>query len=186
MIIPEGLCYGKKPDIILPEDGSVWMAGGAVRRWFTGEKQDSDVDLFTNNESNFTQTIKANKLKKVYDTKNADTFKREDGLIVQTIKVFSSCADDTVDKFDFKHCQFSYDGEYLVAPDLAVICALRRHLMVHKVMKGYEVDTLRRAFKYQRQGYTPCAETLRQLALAMRGLTDAEIEGQGGISTFLD
>jgi hypothetical protein len=26
--------------------GSVFIAGGSVRRWFTGEKQNSDVDLF--------------------------------------------------------------------------------------------------------------------------------------------
>ena len=187
MIIPEGLMYGRKPELELPEDGSVWIAGGAIRRWFTGEKQDpkSDIDLFAMDFDRLTAYAKGMKFRQVYDTKNATTYKWRDQTI-QTIKLTSPTPEESMAKFDFKHCQFAYDGKKIYATDEAVICSLRKHLMFNNMLKGYEVDTLRRAFKYQREGYTPCGGTLRDLARALRGLTEEEIAGQGGISSFFD
>jgi len=38
----------QRPDIKLIS--GCWLAGGCIRRWFTGEKQDSDINIFCKDE----------------------------------------------------------------------------------------------------------------------------------------
>mgnify|MGYP000934662537 CR=1 FL=1 len=167
--IKEELMLGKKPDVTVPE--GCWMAGGAVRRWFTGEPQNSDVDLFTSSE----EIAKANIPSSAKEFKNCWTY-RENGHKVQFIKIYFPTVIDCVSKFDFTICQFVYVKGYVQATLDAIITASRKRLAVAAIQPSYEMDSLRRAFKYSKAGYSPCAGTIRELFKAIQGATTEQKE----------
>jgi len=45
-------------------------------------------------------------------------------------------------------------------------------------MPNFAADSLRRAFKYQTKGFTPCAGTIRDLATAFTTITREQIQAQ--------
>lgn len=164
---------GVKPEIELPE--GVWLAGGCVRRWFTGEPQDSDFDIFTSSEEVRVKAIKKlfGDKKPIYDTSSAVEF-RIDKQRIQFIKRYFPTVAETLDKFDFHVSQFAFDGTTIFATPEALVNACRKRLSVHEVQPGFEVDTLRRAFKYAKAGYWPCGGTIAALAAAVGRVSDEE------------
>ena len=180
LTIPVDLCRGVRP--VLEPTANTWFAGGAIRRWFTGEPQNSDVDVFARDESALAEFVKTHSLGAPFLTHvNADSYKHQ-GQIYQTIKLYSSSPTETMEKFDFCHCQFAYHNGEIIATREAVICALRKSLLVAKIQPGYEIDSLRRAFKYLEQGYRPCYGCLRDLGASFVGLTSEAINTQIEIS----
>ena len=83
-----------------------------------------------------------------------------------------------LDGFDFNVCQFAWDGSKVFATMEAIVGALRGHLAVNKLQPGFEMDSFRRAFKYQRRGFLPCAGTMLTLATALQSLTPEKIKEQ--------
>jgi hypothetical protein len=167
---------GKKP-FIEPIEGVV-IAGGAIRKWFTGKEKNSDVDVFSSSES-LLEKFKIEKLKDyipISSTKNAATFKSGD-KIVQLIngKLFNGVK-EMFDNFDFTCCQFAWTHQGIYTTSKAIISTLREHLEVQKISKDFAVDSLRRAFKYQMKGFEPCWGTIRDLANSLRELTDEQIK----------
>lgn len=158
-----------------------WIAGGAVRGWFCGEEL-SDVDVFGPEQQALDNFVSANnKLKKIDETPRAVTYDL-DGLRVQTIRVFHNTPQSLLENFDFNVCQFAWSESGIFATRDAIIGTLRKHLSVCKITKEFAVDSLRRAFKYQRKGFIPCAGTIRDLANAVRELTAEEINNQVVVS----
>lgn len=160
---------GRKPNVKLPE--GTFYAGGCIRRWFTGEKQDSDFDIFKLQDNieipeNWT---------KVFSNKVQTTYK-VGTQIVQVIEIVYEDIQDAFNKFDFHHCQFAYTGESIFTTKRAIISTLRKHLSFNAVNPGFELDTLRRAFKYQRQGFTPCEGTIFDLGMMFQNTTQEQLE----------
>jgi len=180
IVMEETEMRGKKPDCVNLTNGT-FIAGGSIRRWFTGEPQKSDIDIF-GSESALVEFVKENNLgNPISENKNATTYKLN-GKAIQCIKHFSGSVDDTLDCFDYKHCQFAWDGETIYTTLEAVVCALRRSLMVHKIQEGFELDSLRRAFKYQKQGYEPCLGCLKLIADSFRDVDEQQLQNQFEIS----
>lgn len=176
LIIPTTLMRGEAPTLI-PIEGT-WIAGGSIRRWFNGEKQDSDVDVFGIDEATLTLFAETHGLtKKVHEHKNAVSY-RKGPTIYQLIKIHSATPAETLDKFDFQHCRFAWDGKQVISTIEAVSCAIRKALMIHKIQSGYELDTLRRAFKYQSQGYKPCMGCLHAIAASFREVQEPQLREQ--------
>lgn len=175
------LYRGDKPNVILVENS--WMGGGAVRRWFTGEKQDSDIDIFFTGEKPLNNFIEENKLiNKIYETENAISFKKNNQTI-QLIKYYSPTPQDCIEKFDYYHCQFvSFEDGFIEATQEAIICALTKKLMVNNIQVGYELDSLRRAFKYYKQGYEPCLGCLKTIGESFVGIEQESLNTQLEIS----
>lgn len=171
---------GEQPNIVLP-DRRCWAAGGAVRRWFTGEKQESDIDVFCEDEEAVQAFIDANGLRRSIRLDNANMLMFRDSS-VQLHRRFYRDMEDTITQFDFAHCQFAWNGDVIVATKQAILCALRKHLAVASIKPGYEIDTLRRAFKYARQGYWPCIGTIRDLARNLHTAEDDDIAKFDSIS----
>lgn len=190
IVLADKMMRGRPPKIDMDGISELcFVAGGSVRRWFVGEKQTSDIDIFPlikENEKEIVSTLELKEL--IWKNKNTDTY-RKDGVVYQIIHRYAKSEDILLDTFDFCHCQFAWDGKKVSATPNAIITALRKHLMVHKFQEGYEMDSLRRAFKYQRQGYTPCWGTLQDIAKQIGLLEDKDIEKQvelspgGGIRT---
>ena len=164
---------GYIPDLEIP-DGFV-IAGGSIRRWFTGEKQDSDFDYFRiDGEENYKLSIDG--ISEIYSNQIQTTYSL-DGKRLQSIKKRYVSVEDLFEHFDFHHCQFAYDGENIFTTKKAIISSLRKHLSFNNVIEGFELDTLRRAFKYQRQGFTPCSGTIADIAMMLKA-SDSDFDQQ--------
>ena len=163
---------------VTPTSGC-FIAGGSVRRWFTGHEDLSDVDVFAPAEENHTAFLEAiGKPAKLIDkTKHASTY-LVDGVRVQLIKFFRANIDELFSNFDFNVCQFAWTEQGVFATQEAVIGVLRGHLAVGKIRKDFAVDSLRRTFKYQMKGFEPCAGTIRDIARSFIELTEEEIKKQ--------
>lgn len=152
-----------------------WIAGGAVRRTFTGEKLDSDFDFFFANEAQattFKDALRAKGAKQSAETEKAFTFilpteMPEDGVYLPEMKIqaiqfaYFADAESLIDSFDFTISQFAYDGESLHVAPFALWDVARRRLVVHRVT--YAVSTMRRLLKYTAQGYTVCPGALSEI-----------------------
>lgn len=170
--LTESHMTGTKPDIVLPTSDA-WIAGGAIRRWFTGEKQDSDIDVFCACDSAVDQVIVLNHLTERVRNDRMIMFRRSPVQIILQPQFHTP--EETIEHFDFTICQFAYDGSRIICTIEAVLSSLRKHLAVAQVQKGFEIDSLRRAFKYQRQGFTPCIGTIRDLVGAIRSADEIDL-----------
>jgi len=173
--LEEKLMQGHRPDVLVPE--GCWVAGGAVRSWFTGEKT-SDIDVFAKDEKTLLSFASANNLNEVVqEAEKLITYKYSPP--VQLIKRYYPDVEATLDSFDFVICQFAWDGKKIYTTQEAIVSTLRKHLGVHKIQKEFALDSLRRMVKYVKKGYTPCMGTLRDVALVFQSIEKKEeIENQ--------
>ena len=155
---------GEKPDVALVP--RCWIAGGCVRRWFVGGKQESDIDVFCETDAAGEEFVKANGLnERIRNDRMVMFFNSPIQLILQPR--YTGGMEELIDHFDFTLCQFAYDGKRIISTTNAITSVLRKHLGVHRIQPGYEIDSLRRAFKYRNSGYKPCIGTIRDLANAL-------------------
>lgn len=175
--LDEKMMLGTRPKIEFPL--KFWIAGGCVRRWFTGEPQCSDIDVFTDsNESRAAAELALfPDAKAAHSTESANTYKGDKNPI-QFIKRYFESPEKTIDSFDFHISQFAYDGVKIIASVDGVVAALRKRLSVHEIQKGFELDSLRRAFKYAKAGYWPCIGTMRDMAEACAKAGDVAMREQ--------
>jgi hypothetical protein len=181
IIVNKALCRGVNPisEFEKFEELPAVIAGGSIRKWFVGEKQDSDIDIFPIDTEDYTPIQEYFKLKnKVYSTKNADTY-RDHGKIYQIIKMKKKSIDELLDSFDYKHCQFAYDGKEIHSTPEAVITATRKQLMIHKYQKGLEINSIMRSYKYCRKyNFQPCLGFIKELSSIFDRLKPEEIQEQ--------
>ena len=167
---------GTKPDVRLVP--GTWVAGGAVRRWFTGEKQENDIDVFCSSLSEYedaaNEFIKVNGL--IERIRNDRMVMFQKSPIQLLLHPRFTTSRETIEHFDFALCQFAWINGEIIATMEAVLSTLRNHLAVAKIQPGYEIDSLRRAFKYAKQGYQPCIGTVRDLAAALHSATSENIQ----------
>ena len=165
--------------------GWEWIVGGAVRSWFCGDNLE-DIDLLFKSEENlnsYGDLLITQKYKKTHSHKNADTYKKED-IIIQLIKKYWVDIDGVFNSFDYDLCCFAIDASGLIfSTDKAIISALRKRLSVNNIQAGYELDSLRRAFKYFEKGYKPCLGCLADIAHSL-GMSGERISQQ--ISFYQD
>lgn len=174
--------WGKKP-VIEPVAGTI-IAGGAIRQWFSKDESESDIDVFCideKSEESFIDTrLKGFKI--IGSNKNSITFSNEKSL-VQVIQILRpKDVADLFDNFDFHLCQFAWSNDEIFASVEGIMSVTRKHLSIHKLKRDFAVDSLRRAFKYQKKGYEPCLGTIRDLANAFRELTHEEVQNAVEIS----
>ena len=170
---------GEKPPIE-PSAGCI-VAGGSVRRWFSGSEKLSDVDVFAPSASHHAEFMGGKTADLIVETKHAATFNCS-GVRLQLIKFYQPNLAALFESFDFNVCQFAWTEDGIFATEDAVIGVLRGHLSVVKLSKEFAIDSLRRAFKYQKKGFEPCAGTLRDIAKNFRELTEEQINAQVEIS----
>jgi len=156
------LLNGLEPKVALVE-GS-WVAGGAVRRYFTGEKPEHDIDVFCKDQNVVNNFIAMNGLIRSERIRNERMIMFFNSPIQIILLPQFLSPEDTIEHFDFTLCQFAWDGTKVISTKSAEISTLRKHLGVFKIQPGFELDSLRRAFKYAKQGFTPCIGTIRDLA----------------------
>lgn len=182
--IEEKFMLGPKLEMPLPTFANCWIAGGAIRRWFTGKEELSDVDVFFENDLAFHDyciRLKGLRYEEIGSHMNAVTFEGE--AKIQCIRArFYPTLEVVFDSFDYTVCQFGWDGKDFFTTPHAIMSVLRNHLGVHNISKEYAVDSLRRAFKYHNKGFKPCNGTLQAIASSLSGLTQEQIKNAIEIS----
>lgn len=168
MTLNEKYMRGQKPDfdILAYNLDGFWIAGGSIRRWFTGEKQNSDIDIFCNSDNVVDNLCVKLNLTTDINNERYITFKNSPIQIIINPKFVSM--EECINHFDFTICQFAWDGQRIIATQDAIISTLRHHLAVNEIQPGFEVDSLRRAFKYANAGYQPCMGTIRDMAISLQ------------------
>ena len=180
--IDKSLLRGKEP-ALKPIEGT-WIAGGAIRQWFVGNENSSDIDFFAQNDEKFDLLIKHLENlcgKRTLEKEHAISYLYR-GQLVQAIKFNFRDVQLMFDEFDFNVCQFAWDGTKVYSTLFAMTSVLRGHLGVSKIHKGLAVDSLRRAFKYAKKGYEPCNGTLQDIAKSLAGLNEEQIKSQVTVS----
>lgn len=174
--------FGDKPIIEPTKD--CWLAGGAVRGWFTGSEKLSDVDVFgvSADALKAFQSERLTDFKEVGSNPNAVSLSNGKTLVQLIVGQPRPTVTATFDSFDFTLCQFAWAEDGIWATSKALVSTLRNHLEIHKIQQPFALDSLRRAFKYQRKGFEPCVGTLKALAEALQLLTPEEIATQVSIS----
>lgn len=153
-----------------------WVAGGAVRRTFTGEPLDSDFDFFFKNQEQlnaFKQGLESVGAKLVsfndmnetwiipdeFDSNEYEGINKRYTYIqsakIQLIKFkFFDTLEEVLDAFDYTIAQFGFDGIDFVMSEFSLWDVARKRLVPHKITYG--TSSVRRMLKYASQGYTVC------------------------------
>lgn len=153
-----------------PLDIHCWIAGGALRDYFSIGYPQSDIDIFFPNEGEY------QKLKDFFESKGLEVQYENEKVCVfffnkhkfDLVKVFFSGPHETISEFDFTVCCCAVDEDdvYMHAdffPDLA-----RRRLIINKL--PFPLSTLQRLQKYIKKGYSICNGGLLDLSKGIAGL----------------
>jgi hypothetical protein len=155
-------------------DVNCWIAGGALRDYFSGVKMNTDYDLFFPNEIEF------EKAKKYFD-KNGCVVKWESdngmkvvykGKTYDLVKKFFATPKETIDAFDFTVSMFAVDTENVYYGETTFIDLAKRQLMINKIT--YPASTMSRAFRYYKKGFTMCLGEMKKLIEAIQDMPKAE------------
>lgn len=167
------------PDIKLQPD--LFIAGGAIRDSILGIPYD-DIDVFGPEESLKKQQkiLESRGYKIVYDTEKLATLKKDKIKIQLISRKDTETIESCLNQFDFTICQFAYDptdNELYCNPD-GLIHLFEKRLVLNTEGFPFPLDTMRRLQKYIQKGYTICNGGIKELADAIRGMSDEDLKEQ--------
>jgi hypothetical protein len=154
-----------------------WVAGGSIRRLVTGEDPlGSDVDVFFADEQQYLAWFasiekdknisisnnRQNQYNMSFDVAIQDSDDApgnpQDPIRAKIQAIFINYYNDpqaVIDSFDYTICQFVTDGWHLLVGPYTLWDTARKRLVINNVTYG--VSTLRRMFKYTKQGFYACS-----------------------------
>jgi len=163
-----------------------WLAGGAIRDYFSGIKVDTDYDLFFPDEIEFQKakshfvskgcTVKwesDNGMKVVYNGKTFDL-----------VKKYFTTPLDTINAFDFTVSMFAVDTENVYYGETTFIDLAKKQLMFNKIT--YPASTMSRAFRYYKKGFTMCLGEMKKLVEAIQEMPKPEPNKENEQDTQLE
>lgn len=158
-------------------DGT-WIAGGAIRDSLVDAKY-SDIDIFGTSKEKLDLFIETNLkgCKKVHDTDRIKTFYKGKDKI-QVIYMDNADIEACLSRFDFKMCQFAYDGESIYTFGESLINLFRKKITINNIDPQFAVDSLRRLQKYIQKGFTICDGGLKSMVDIIRSATQQQIDDQ--------
>lgn len=179
--------------------GSVWVAGGCVRDYFSVGKLSSDIDLYFPTQSDFDgvkkylveqtykQVIEKNDDKEIIKQlpkKKAKVIFENDNVIkllyngrqFDLVKKFFASASDCINEFDFTVCSAAVDIKQVYTHETFFIDLSKRQLMINKL--PFPLSTMRRMQKYIQRGYYMCSGEMLKLSKAIGELQTNTAEGE--------
>jgi len=153
---------------------NIWVAGGAVRDYFSDGKVSKDVDFFCKDRKTMALLVRELRSKFQYKayliTKNAIKgygFVFGKKIDIDIVKKEFASPLMCIDAFDFTVCCMAVTNESFYYHKSAIFDLIRRRLVVHKL--PHPVDTLKRLNKYTIKGFAACNGTLLTIAKAIAG-----------------
>ncbi|MFA5790685.1 MAG: hypothetical protein WC976_06465 [Caldisericia bacterium] len=148
-----------------------WIAGGAVRDYFSGEKMSSDIDIYFPNEKEFEKARKwlnrGKGYKKIFENSRVLSVlykKRKYDLV----KVYFPNPQETINNFDFTVSCFAVDKEQVYTHETAFIDLAKRRLVINKL--PFPISSMQRLQKYILKGFLICNGGLLEIAQAINSL----------------
>jgi len=180
------ISYFKKTILDELEDIKCWVAGGAVRDYFSLGYPKSDIDIFFPDEEQYNAAdskLKDNGHKCVVDNGSGKMYKVKTRLIHIVKSHFFDSPIATIGSFDFTVCCASVsrgDVEHVGTffQDLA-----RRRLVINAL--PFPLSTMQRLQKYIKKGYWICNGGLLRIAKAIKEI-DFEDKKQNNIAFYPD
>lgn len=145
-----------------------WVAGGAVRDYFSEGFLTSDIDLYFSTLKNFekckTFFIRTDG-KIVFENDKVIKFKWKDKKIDLVKTVFNN-PQHSIDSFDFTVCCAAVDNDNLYYNPTFFIDLSKKQLMINKL--DYPISTLWRLQKYNLKGFRICKGELTKIIEAIQ------------------
>lgn len=175
----------------LPEDLNVWIAGGAVRDYFsTGKMTESDIDFFAPDRVTMAKLTRA--LRKTFHfkhyliTKNVIkgygtiNGKRQD---IDIVKIPCETMESTIDRFDFTVCCFAVNRKTVLFHPSAPFDLMAKRIVINSL--PFPLSTLQRLQKFSKRGYWICNGGMLEIAKAMSKI-DFENPNDNNIEFYPD
>lgn len=144
-----------------------WVAGGAVRDFFSVGKPLCDVDVFfpSTNEYNGADEILSKDNKVVSDTENGKMIIVEKRKFHLIKKHFYDSPESTIRSFDFTVCCAAVDREKIYNHYTFFIDLARRRIVINNL--PFPLSSLQRLQKYIKKGFWICNGGLLDLSKAI-------------------
>jgi hypothetical protein len=156
---------------VKPIDATCWIAGGALRDYFSVGYPQSDIDVFFPNQDEF-EKVKNCLLVK---TQCEISFENEkicvfniDKRRFELVKVFFPNPQATIQEFDFTVCCCAVDKVDVYMHEDFYADLAKRRLVINKL--PFPLSTLQRLQKYIRKGYSICNGGLLDISKGIAGI----------------
>lgn len=156
-----------------------FIAGGAVRDYFSQSKEETDIDVFFANGVDMRDCLERLKsqegVKKIYDNDLLAGFLFS-GLHVQVIKThFFALPVDAIAAFDFTVCCAAVSLDNVFVHEFFFDDLAGRRLAINAL--PFPLSTLERMQRYIKKGYIACNGTLLTLAKAIATVDFSDPQG---------
>ncbi len=149
-----------------------WIAGGALRDFFSYGYPHSDIDIYFSDEYEL-ERAKEYFNEKVWNNEGAELIGDFTNSIdyrykkhhFQLIKIYFPGPQETIDNFDFTVCCAAVDTVEVIHHDTFFIDLAARKLVINSLPKP--LSTMQRMQKYIKKGFTICNGGLLALAKAI-------------------
>jgi len=153
-------------------NNNTWIAGGAIRDYFSEGYISKDVDFFCTDRKTMAKLIilfrNEFQYKHYLITRNAVKgfgFIYGKKIDIDIVKKPFQNPTLTIDAFDFTVCCFAVNSNNFYYHKSSIFDLIRKRLVIHKL--PHPVDTLKRLNKYIGKGFKACNGTLLTLAKAI-------------------
>lgn len=145
------------------EDINCWIAGGAIRDYFSIGKIKSDIDIFFTDEIEYYKAVAiCSEFQVINQNENAIMLKNNGKLFHLIKKHFYNSPEDTINSFDFTVCCCACTKDKIVVNDSFYMDLARRRLVINSL--PYPLSTLQRLQKYIKKGFWICNMGLLELS----------------------
>lgn len=152
-------------------DVSCWIAGGALRDYFSIGYPQSDIDVFFPNNDEYEKAKKC----LLFHTQGNIEYENEKICVFivnkhrfELVKIFFPTPESTITEFDFTVCCCAVDTKDVYMHEDFFADLAKRRLVVNKL--PFPLSTLQRLQKYIRKGYSICNGGLLDISKAIAGL----------------
>ena len=157
----------------------LWIAGGAVRDYFSSSMKKTDIDIFCVSGTvfkNICDDIQEKGGIQVYENENTIRYLLNK-INIDVVKKFFDTPIDCINSFDFTVSMFAcgYNGEIFYGTTSFIDLA-KKQIMINKIT--YPLSTLHRLLKYQNKGFRICKGELFKIAVSINEMTDLVIKDE--------
>lgn len=161
-----------------------FIAGGCFKDLFSG-KQTRDIDIFFENETDYTAAVKVysgkKNLKKIYENDKCTGYRdTENNIGVELVKSIFGTPESVISQFDFTIVKAAYFNppsqeqsiQFIYHPDFFEHLTLKRLVIDEGMPRA--VATLNRTWKYAKYGFGLCRESKVKLTneIIEKGVVD--------------
>lgn len=148
-----------------------FIAGGAIRDYFSLGYINSDIDVFFSNEIDFQKALDVFKslgIKSIYENDNFIEFIHNNKRIQLIKKHWLQNPQESIENFDFTVCSVAVDYNKVYYHETFFMDLAKKRLVINKL--HFPISTLQRLQKYIIKGYRICNGGLLEIVKEIQKL----------------